>query len=54
MFCFEASESESAAQIRENGRAGAELCIDLQQPSQRRELNFFNIARAVKRAIPSR
>jgi len=52
MLTFKLSEPHLLHQVGKKRGARAELCIDLQQPAQRRELNLLDIAGAVTAQFP--
>src|SRR5713226_7456086 len=52
MLVFEPSESELLHQVGEKRRPGVVLLINLQQRSQRRELNLLDLARAIAAQFP--
>src|SRR5262252_7760901 len=52
MFVLQTAESNLLHDVGKECGAGTELFVDCQQASQRRELNFFNVARAVPPQFP--
>src|SRR2546421_7656793 len=52
MFVLQASESDLLHHVWKEGRAGAGLFIDRQQPPHRSELNLFNVTGAVTAQFP--
>src|SRR5712692_4071503 len=52
MLAFESSESQLLHEVGEKRRARVVLSINLQQRSQRRELNLLDLARAVAAQFP--